>query len=356
MPSKLFSPLTLRTVEFRNRIFVSPMCQYSAVSGVPNDWHFVHLGSRAVGGAGLVMVEATAVAAAGRISPGDLGLWNDAQADALGRLAAQISTHGAVAGIQLAHAGRKASTAPPWKGGGPLDAEDSWETVAPSAIPFAPNYPAPHALSLAEIDEIVEQFAMAARRASQAGFKVAEIHMAHGYLMHQFLSPLSNQRQDSQGGDLAGRMQVPLRVAQAVRAAWPDSLPLFVRVSATDWAEGGWDLTQCIELARQLKQLGMDLVDCSSGGLVPNAQVPAAPGYQVPFAAAIRRGAGVATAAVGLIADAQQAEQTLVCEDADAIFVGRAVLRDPYWPLRAAQELKSKIPWPVQYERARPSA
>jgi 2,4-dienoyl-CoA reductase-like NADH-dependent reductase (Old Yellow Enzyme family) len=354
MPSKLFSPLTLRAVEFRNRIFISPMCQYSAVAGIANDWHYVHLGSRAVGGAGLVMVEATAVAAAGRITPADLGLWNDAQAEALGRLAAVISTHGAVPGIQLAHAGRKASTAPPWRGGGPVRDHEGWETVAPSAIPFAPDYPTPRALSGPEIDDLVNQFALAARRAQQSGFKVVEIHMAHGYLLHQFLSPLSNRRPDGLGGDLAGRMQVPLRVARAVREAWPDSLPVFVRISATDWTDGGWDLDQSIDLARKLRQLGVDLIDCSSGGLVPNAQVPAAPGYQIPFSAAIRRGAGVATGAVGLIADALQAEQTLVCEEADAIFVGRAALRDPYWPLRAAQELKAKIQWPVQYERARP--
>jgi len=354
MPNRLFSPLTLRTVEFRNRIFVSPMCQYSAVDGVANDWHLVHLGSRATGGAGLVMVEATAVAPAGRITPADLGLWNDAQGDGLAKLASVITSRGAIPGIQLAHAGRKASTKPPWHGGGPIrDSGEGWETVAPSSIPFAPDYPTPHELSQPEIDEIVTQFGDAAREAQRAGFKVVEIHMAHGYLMHEFLSPLSNRRGDGLGGDLAGRMQVPLRVAQAVRQAWPASLPVFVRISATDWVDGGWNLPQSIVLSQKLQQLGVDLIDCSSGGMVPDAKVPAAPGYQIPFAAAIRREAAVATGAVGLISDAQQAEQTLVCEEADAIFLGRAMLRDPYWPLHAAQELGVDIPWPVQYVRAK---
>jgi 2,4-dienoyl-CoA reductase-like NADH-dependent reductase (Old Yellow Enzyme family) len=354
MPSKLFSPLTLRAVEIRNRIFVSPMCQYSAVEGVANDWHRVHLASRAVGGAGLVLVEATAVTPAGRITPADLGIWNAVQAEALSGLAALIGSQGAVPGIQLAHAGRKACTTPPWLGGRPIrEGADCWETVAPSAIPFGPDYSTPHELSRPEIDLLVQQFGDAARTAWQAGFKAVEIHMAHGYLLHEFLSPLSNHRLDGLGGDLEGRLQVPLRVVQAVRKQWPEDLPLFVRISATDWIDGGWDLPQSIVLAQRLRQLGVDLVDCSSGGLVPTAKVPAAPGYQIPFAATIRREAGMATGAVGLIQDALQAEQTLVCEEADAIFIGRALLRDPYWPLHAAETLRADIPWPVQYQRAK---
>jgi 2,4-dienoyl-CoA reductase-like NADH-dependent reductase (Old Yellow Enzyme family) len=354
MERMLFSPLTLRSVEFRNRIFVSPMCQYSAADGLSNDWHFVHLGSRAVGGAGLIMVEATAVSPEGRISPNDLGLWDDRQIPGLERIAAFMSAQGAVPGIQLAHAGRKAATAAPWKGHHPVSpAEGGWETVAPSPLPFAPNYPVPHALSMPEIDEIVNRFVQAAERARRAGFRVVEIHAAHGYLLHEFLSPLSNQRTDGLGGDLEGRMQVPLRVAQAVRQAWPEALPVFVRISATDWAEGGWDLAQSLVLARRLRQMGVDLLDCSSGGLVPNAKVPTGSGYQVSFSSVIRQETGLATGAVGLITDAHQAEQTLVVGEADAIFLARALLRDPYWPLRAAKELGVDVPWPVQYERAK---
>jgi 2,4-dienoyl-CoA reductase-like NADH-dependent reductase (Old Yellow Enzyme family) len=355
MDRMLFSPLMLRSVTFKNRIFVSPMCQYSAMDGLPNDWHFVHLGSRAVGGAGLILVEATAVRPEGRISPNDLGLWDDAQIPGLERLAAFMSAQGTVPGIQLAHAGRKAGTAAPWKGHHPLSPQEGgWETVAPSPLPFAPNYSTPHALSAPEIDQIVKSFALAAERAQRAGFRVVEIHMAHGYLLHQFLSPLSNHRQDGLGGDLEGRMQVPLRVAQAVRQAWPDAWPMFVRISATDWVEGGWDLAQSVVLARRLREMGVDLLDCSSGGLVPTAKVPTAAGYQVSFSSVIRQEAGMATGAVGLITDAHQAEQTLVVGEADAIILGRALLRDPYWPLRAAKELGVDIPWPVQYERAKP--
>jgi len=322
---------------------------------MPADWHLVHLGSRAVGGAGLVIVEATAVSPEGRISPGDIGLWNDSQAQAFRSLTSFINGQGAVPGIQLAHAGRKASTAAPWKVGGPLRPGDGgWQTVAPSAIAFAEDYPAPRELSRKEIDELVARFAEAARRALTAGFKVIELHMAHGYLMHEFLSPLSNHRQDEFGGGLEGRARFPLRVAEAVRKAWPATLPVFVRISATDWVEGGWDLNQSITLARWLGEIGVDLIDCSSGGLVPHAKVPLAPGYQVPFAAAIRREVGVATGAVGLITEAQQAEDILVRGDADAIILARAMLRDPYWPLHAAQALSVDVPWPVQYLRAKP--
>jgi len=354
MNRMLFSPFTLRSVTFRNRIFVSPMCQYSAEGGMPNDWHFVHLGSRAVGGAGLVLVEATAVSPEGRISPHDLGLWDDAQVPAFERIASFVSAQGAVAGVQLAHAGRKASTSIPWKGHRALGPhEGGWEVVAPSPLPYAATHPVPHELNAPEIDQLVEDFARAAERARRAGFVVAEIHMAHGYLLHQFLSPLSNQRSDGLGGDLEGRMQVPLRVAQAVRQVWPDGWPLFVRISATDWVEGGWDLAQSLVLARRLQQLGVDLIDCSSGGLLPNAKVPTGSGYQVSFSAVIRQEAAIATSAVGLITSPHQAEQTLVTGEADAIFLARAFLRDPYWPLRAATELEVDIPWPVQYERAK---
>ena len=355
MNRMLFTPFPLRSVEFRNRIFVSPMCQYSAADGMLNDWHLVHLGSRAVGGAGLVVMEATAVDPVGRISPGDLGLWDDAQIPGLERLAAFMTAQGAVPGIQLAHAGRKASTAAPWKGHHPLNARDGgWATVGPSPIPLAPNYPTPHELTEPEIDQIVNRFAQATDRARRAGFRVVEIHMAHGYLLHEFLSPLSNQRQDGLGGDLESRMKVPLRVAAAVRQAWPDTWPLFVRISATDWVEGGWDLAQSVVLAKRLRQVGVDLIDCSSGGLLPNAKVPTGSGYQVSFSSVIRQEAGIATGAVGLITDPHQAEQTLVVGEADAIFLARAMLRDPYWPLRAARELGVDIPWPVQYERAKP--
>ena len=354
MKRLLFSPFPLRSLELRNRIFVSPMCQYSAVDGVPNDWHLVHLGARAVGGAALVVAEATAVSPQGRISPGDLGLWSDEQARAFKRITAFIGAQGAVPGIQLAHAGRKASTAAPWHGGKPLGSgEGGWETVGPSAIRFAPGYPTPHELSGVDLRELVTQFAAAARRAAAVGFQVVEIHSAHGYLLHEFLSPLTNQRRDEFGGSLENRVRFPLQVARAVREAFPESLPVFVRISATDWVEGGWDLTQSVQLARWLKDAGVDLIDCSSGGIVADAVVPVAAGYQVPLAAAIRREAGIPTAAVGLITDPQQAEQILVSGGADAVFLARTFLSDPHWPLHAAQALDVDVPWPVQYLRAK---
>jgi 2,4-dienoyl-CoA reductase-like NADH-dependent reductase (Old Yellow Enzyme family) len=330
------------------------MCQYSCVDGVPTDWHLVHLGGRAVGGAGLVITEATAVSPEGRISPDDAGIWNDDQSHAFQRIASFISAQGAVPGIQLAHAGRKASTLAPWKGKGEVKLSDGgWQTVAPSPIAFSDDYPRPRELSHEGIDGIVTEFVNAARRALQAGFKVIELHMAHGYLLHQFLSPLSNQRMDEFGGGLEGRVRVPLRVANAVREIWPASLPLFVRISATDWAEGGWDLDQSIALTRRLREIGIDLIDCSSGGMVPYAKVPVKPGYQVPFAAAIRREVGIATGAVGLITEPQQAEDILARNEADAIILARAMLRDPYWPLRAAKALGVDIRWPDQYLRAK---
>ena len=352
--ARLFEPLRLRGTTFRNRIFVSPMCMYSAVDGVPNDWHLVHLGSRAVGGAALVIAEATSVSAEGRISPGDTGLWNGAQVDAFRRIAGFVSAQGAVPALQLAHAGRKASTHVPWRGSGPLAAgEGAWTTLAPSASPFDAGVPAPREMTSADMDRVTDEFAGAARRAVDAGFGVLEVHAAHGYLLHEFLSPLSNHRKDGFGGTLENRMRFPLRIAGAVRAAFPADRPVFVRISATDWVEGGWDLAQSIVFARRLKELGLDLVDCSSGGLVPNAKVAVGPGYQVPFAEAIRRDASIPTGAVGMITEPKQAEEILQNGRADAIVMARAFLRDPYWPLHAAKELGAKVEWPVPYGRAK---
>jgi 2,4-dienoyl-CoA reductase-like NADH-dependent reductase (Old Yellow Enzyme family) len=355
--SVLFSSLKLRGVTFRNRVFVSPMCQYSSNDGLPTDWHLVHLGSRAVGGAALVMVEATAVCPEGRISPFDSGLWSDQHAKAFRRITAFVKEQGAVPGVQLAHAGRKASTRRPWQGGGPVATEEGgWQTVAPSPLPFAEGYPAPRELTVAEIEGIRGYFAAAARRAVEAGFEVVELHMAHGYLLHQFLSPLTNKRTDGYGGSSENRMRVPLEVAREVRGAWPEHLPLFVRISATDWVEGGWNLEGSVELARSFKDAGVDLVDCSSGGIVPGARVPLGPGYQTPFAAAIRREAGIATGAVGMITQPVQAEQIVATGQADAVLLAREMLRDPYWPLRAAHALDAEAPWPAQYLRAKPGS
>ncbi len=350
---RLFEPLTLGDVTLRNRIAMSPMCEYSAVDGVPNDWHLVHLGSRAVGGAGLVFTEATSVSPEGRISPADTGLWNDAQRDAWARIVQFIASQGASPGIQLAHAGRKASTDAPWRGGKPLAAEQgAWLALAPSAIAFDAGYPVPAALDPAGIDKVVADFVAATVRAREAGFRVIELHAAHGYLLHEFLSPLSNQRNDRHGGSLANRARLLRDVVAAVRTQWPAPAPLFVRVSATDWAEGGWDMDECVELARWLKQDGVDLIDCSSGGTVPHAKIPVGPGYQVPFAARIRREAGIATGAVGLITDARQAESILERGDADLVLMARESLRDPYFPRRAAAELGVRIPVPEQYQRS----
>lgn len=349
----LFDRVVFGDVAFRNRIMVSPMCEYSAVDGVPLDWHFVHLGSRAVGGAGLVFTEATAISPEGRISLEDTGIWNDAQRDAWARIAAFVSTHGATPGIQLAHAGRKGSVQTPWRGGHALKKKDgAWTPVAPSAIPFSDDYAKPVALDAAGIAKVVADFRAAAVRARDAGFRVLEIHAAHGYLLHQFLSPLSNARTDEYGGSLANRARLLREVVAAVRSVWPAPAPLFVRVSATDWVAGGWDIDECVELARWLKQDGVDLIDCSSGGLASNANVPVAPGFQVPFAARIRREAGIATGAVGLITEAHEAQAILDRGDADLIIMAREMLRDPYFPRRAAKELDAKIEAPLQYQRA----
>jgi 2,4-dienoyl-CoA reductase-like NADH-dependent reductase (Old Yellow Enzyme family) len=350
--AKLFEPLRLRGVVLRNRIVVSPMCQYSARDGLPDDWHLVHLGSRAVGGAALVFTEATAVEARGRISPGDTGLWNDAQAEAWERIVRFVAAQGAVPGVQLAHAGRKAGVARPWEGGRPLGPQEGgWQPVGPTDEPFAPGYPVPHPLSPEEIAEVVRAFAAAAERARRAGFRVVEIHAAHGYLLHEFLSPLVNKRTDAYGQD---RRRFLREVVDAVRAVWPEELPLFVRLSATDWVAGGIDAEDTVETARMLRAHGVDVVDCSSGGAVPGVAVPEAPGYQVPFAARVRQEAGIASAAVGRITEPEQAETILASGQADLVVLARAMLRDPYWPLRAAQALGVAVEyWPVQYLRAR---
>jgi 2,4-dienoyl-CoA reductase-like NADH-dependent reductase (Old Yellow Enzyme family) len=348
----LFSPLTIRSLTLRNRIAVSPMCQYSSTGGFASDWHLVHYGGRAVGGAGLIIVEATAVEPRGRISPFDLGLWTDEQIPGLARITAFLKEHGAAAGIQIAHAGRKASTARLWEGEKPLTAATGgWETVAPSALPFDEKRAAPREFSRAEIHDIVEAFGAAARRALAAGFHVVELHGAHGYLIHEFLSPLANRRTDEYGGSFENRIRFALEVTAAVRTTWPDTLPLIVRLSAQDWAEGGWTLAESIELAKRLKPLGVDLIDTSSGGMVPHAKMDIHPGYQVPFAAAVRRGADILTGAVGLITDPHQAESILGSGDADLVLLGREFLRDAYWPLHAARTLGVKVAAPAQYER-----
>ena len=351
----LFEPLSLRSVTLRNRIAVSPMCQYSSEDGFADEWHLVHLGSRAAGGAALVLTEAAAVLPDGRISPQDLGIWDDAHVEALTRITRFMHERGAVAGMQLAHAGRKASTRRPWEGSGAVpETEGGWRVVAPSAVRFADDYPEVRALAVPEIAAIVQAFAAAAHRALAAGFRVIEIHAAHGYLLHEFLSPLANRREDRYGGSFENRSRLVLDVVRAVRTEWPDDLPLLVRISATDWQDGGWDLEQSVALARQLGPLGVDLIDCSSGGMVPGTSVPLGPGYQTPFAERIRREAGIATGAVGLITEAVQAEHIIRTGQADLVLLARAMLRDPYWPLRAARELGQQMSWPVQYLRAAP--
>lgn len=351
--TSLFSPFTLRSLTLRNRIAVAPMCQYSSEDGLANDWHFTHLGSRAVGGAALVLTEAAAVEARGRISPQDLGIWQDAQIAPLRRITAFIEANGALPGIQLAHAGRKASTYRPWaEGSGAVpENEGGWPVVGPTDAPFNDSYPVPSALEEGGLREVIQAFADGAERSLRAGFKVVEIHAAHGYLLHSFLSPLSNTRTDDYGGSFAGRTRLLLEVTEAVRAVWPDELPLFVRLSATDWHEAGWTAADSVALSRELRQRGVDLIDCSSGGVVPGVDIAAGPGYQVPLAAEVRRGADVATGAVGLITDAAQAETVIRTGQADLVLLGRELLRDPYWPHRAAAELGAHPFWLPQYER-----
>ena len=346
----LLSPLTIRGVTLRSRIAVSPMCQYVAREGFADDWHLVHLGSRASGGAALVIVEATAVTRDGRITPGDMGIWDDDHVEPLARIARFVHSQGAVAGIQLAHAGRKASCDLPWKGGHHLKPEEgAWTTVAPSPIPFQDGDPPPVALDAKGIDGVVAAFEAAARRALKAGFRVIEIHAAHGYLLHEFLSPLSNRRTDEYGGSLENRMRLVLRVAERLRALMPEDLALFVRISATDWVEGGWDIDQSVVLARALKERGVDLIDCSSGAIVPSAHIPVGRNYQVPFARKIRDEAGIMTGAVGLITEAKQADAIITSGDADLVLIAREMLREPYWAIKATQELGGEPPWPISY-------
>lgn len=352
--SALFTPLTLRSLTLRNRIGVSPMCQYSSVDGFATDWHLVHLGAFATGGAGLVISEAAAVVPEGRISPADLGIWSDAHVPALRRITDFIRAHGAVAGIQLAHAGRKASTKRPWDGSGAVTpADGGWPVVAPSALPFSPEYPSPRAMSRDDIAGVITAFAAAAQRALAAGFQVAELHAAHGYLLHEFLSPLSNTRTDDYGGSFDHRIRLLCEVATAVRDVWPDEWPLFVRISATDWADGGWNADESVQLAPRLAMLGVDLIDVSSGGLAAHQQITVGPGYQVPFAARVRREGGIPTAAVGLITEPRQAEAIVASGDADLVLLARELLRNPRWPLEAAHALGEPGPWPDQYVRAR---
>ena len=350
--SSLFQPLRIRDVTLRNRIAVSPMCQYSSTDGFASDWHLVHLASRAVGGAALVMTEATAVTARGRISPQDLGIWDDAHVDILSRIVHAIASHGAVAGIQLAHAGRKAATARPWEGGKPLDDENGgWSPLGPSAIAFHSGYRVPEAASLADIAALRGAFRAAALRSLRAGFRWIELHAAHGYLLHSFLSPLSNQRNDEYGGSFDNRIRLLVEVVRDVRSVWPATLPLAVRLSCTDWVEGGWSPEETVELARRLQPEGVDLIDCSSGGTAAQAKVPVGPGYQVSFAAAVHQ-AGIPSAAVGLITEPEQAEAIIAEAQADLVMLGRASLRDPYWPLHAAQLLGVPPTIPPQYQRA----
>jgi 2,4-dienoyl-CoA reductase-like NADH-dependent reductase (Old Yellow Enzyme family) len=349
--SRLFSPLQVRGVTFANRIFVSPMCQYSSENGMPNDWHLVHLGSRAVGGASFVCIEASAVVPEGRITPWDAGIWSPAHAQAWQRVASFIRAQGSVAGIQLAHAGRKASVDKPWKGGKPIASDaGGWQAQAPSGVAFG-HYLEPRAMGVEDIAAVTRAFGEAARHALDAGFDVVEVHGAHGYLLHSFCSPLSNTRTDAYGGAFENRIRLPLEVARIVREAWPADKPVFYRVSATDWADGGWDLAQTIALARRLKAIGIDLIDTSSGGNVHDQKIALGPGYQVPFAEAIRRDADIPTIAVGLISEAVQAEEIVSHGRADAVCLARALLRDPYWPRHAAKELRVEMEWPDQYKR-----
>jgi 2,4-dienoyl-CoA reductase-like NADH-dependent reductase (Old Yellow Enzyme family) len=353
--AQIFDPLPIRGITLQNRIVVSPMCQYSSEDGFANDWHLVHLGSRAAGGAALVFTEATAVTPEGRISSEDLGLWKDEQIEFLARIVRFMKTQGTVPGMQIAHAGRKGSTQRPWAGSSKVQIEDGgWVPVAPSAVAFSETFPMPRALEKPEIQAIVAAFAATAFRALEAGFQVLEIHAAHGYLAHEFFSPLSNFRTDEYGGSFENRTRIGREIVSAVRKVWPENLPLFIRISATDWKEGGWDVDQAVELAKQLKPLGVDLVDCSSAGLVVDQKIVAGPGFQVPFSERIRRDANIMTGTVGLIETKEQVAEILANDKADLVLMAREFLRDPYWPLRTARELKQKMSWPAQYLRAAP--
>jgi len=352
----LFDPITLRELEIPNRIWVSPMCQYSATEdGIATDWHLVHLGSRAVGGAGMVIAEASGVAPEGRISPYDLGIWSEEQVEAFKPITRFIAEHGSVPAIQLAHAGRKASTNRPWLGGKPVGPDDrGWQPVGPSPIAYHEGYPEPHELTTDEVRGVVDAFAAAADRAARAGFEAVEVHAAHGYLVHQFLSPHTNRRTDEYGGSFEARTKLAVDVARAVRESFPANRPILVRISASEYVEDGWDLDQSIALAKLLKDAGVDMIDASSGGNLPHQSLKPYPGYQVPFAREIRQQAGIPTAAVGLITDPAQAESVVASGDADVVLMGREFLRDPYWPLHAAHALGVDVDWPVQYVRAKP--
>lgn len=353
--SQLFTPLRIKDIDINNRLTVSPMCMYSSEDGFSNDWHLVHLGSRAVGKPGLIFTEAAAVSPEGRITPDDLGIWKDEHIQGLKKITDFLKSQGTIAGIQLAHAGRKASTTSPWQGGNQLDTKNGgWHTVAPSAKPFNKSDLPPLELDDTGIEKVIANFQAAAKRALQAGFQVAEIHAAHGYLLHEFLSPLSNERTDSYGGSFENRTKLLLDIVEVVKKEWPENLPLFVRISATDWVEGGWNAEESIALSKVLKTRGVDLIDCSSGGLVPDAKIPVAKGYQVQFAERIKSEAGIRTGAVGLITTAEEAEGIVTSGKADLIFMAREFLRNPYFPLKAAKELKADVEWPPQYQRAKP--
>jgi 2,4-dienoyl-CoA reductase-like NADH-dependent reductase (Old Yellow Enzyme family) len=352
--SLLFSPLHLKSITLKNRIVVSPMCQYSSLDGFANDWHLVHLGSRAVGGAGLIIMEASAVSPEGRITYGDMGIWKDEHIAKLQQITNFIHANNSVAAIQLAHAGRKASCEKPWLGGAQIQSgENNWQTVAPSPIPFREGDMIPHELSKADIEHVIEDFKQAAIRAMKAGFKLIEIHAAHGYLINEFMSPLSNNRTDEYGGNFGNRIRFLLEIIEATQSVWPSTLPLFVRISASDWVEGGWTINDSVQLALILKEKGIDAIDASSGGIVPYAKIAAGPGYQVPFAEAIKKQTGITTAAVGVIVNSKQAETILENQQADLIVMAREHLRDPYFAIHAAKELGEDITWPVQYERAK---
>jgi 2,4-dienoyl-CoA reductase-like NADH-dependent reductase (Old Yellow Enzyme family) len=352
--SRLFKPILIRSINLKNRIAVSPMCQYSSEDGLPTDWHFVHLGSRAVGGAALIIMESTAVSPEGRISPDDAGIWSDKHAEAYKRITAFIKSQNSIPAIQLAHAGRKASTFSPWKGRGSVnEKEGGWQTIAPSPISFADNYPLPKEMNKQDIQQVLDQFKLAAERSIEAGFQLIELHMAHGYLVHEFLSPLSNFRKDEYGGSLENRCRLAIEIARNVRNTIPEEMPLFVRISSTDWVKDGWDINQSVKLAEWLKDEGVDLIDCSSGGNVAKPDIPLGPGYQVPFSDEIRKKADILTAGVGMITSPEQAENIIRTGQADLIVLAREMLRNPYWPLYAAEKLKTDIPWPDQYKRAK---
>lgn len=352
--NKLFSPLKIRGVELKNRIAVSPMCQYSSFNGMPTEWHLVHLGSRAIGGAGLIIQEATAVSPEGRISPDDAGIWNDMQMEAYKRINAFIILHNCVPGIQLAHAGRKGSTYSPWKGMGEVKiADGGWQTISPSPIHFTDNFPFPKEMDNGDIKKVIDDFCQAAKRAIKSGFKLIEIHMAHGYLVHEFLSPLSNFRDDGYGGSLENRCRFAIEIAKGVRGVIPDDFPLFARISSSDWIEGGWNIEDSVLLSKKLKESGVDLIDCSSGGNALTTSIPAGPGYQIPFSERIKQEAGILAGGIGFITSPEQADQIIRTGQADIVLLAREMLRNPYWPLNAAKELKAEIEWPKQYARAK---